>query len=118
MQIIAQTSSSQYGMQTIDICALGKYVEKSYNKIKKELEEEFESKLSKDVIEKLIKIRLNNEIVSGIQMLEYQINTLITSNGKTPNVAWFLNLDSEKPYAKENALLIEEIIKRRYKLNK
>ena len=115
MQIIAQTSSSQYGMQTIDICSLGKYVKKSYNKIKQEIEKEFEKELSKEVIEKLTNVRLEKEIVSGIQMLEYQINTLITSNGRTPNVAWFLNINSDDLYAKENAILIEEILKRRYK---
>lgn len=115
MQIIAQTSSSQYGTQTIDICSLGKYVKKSYNKIKKELEEEFKKELSGDLIEKLTTKRLEKEITSGIQMLEYQINTLITSNGRTPNVAWFLNLNSNDLYEKENAMLIEEILKRRYK---
>ena len=115
MQIIAQTSSSQYGMQTIDICSLGKYVQKSYNKIKKEIEQEFEKELSKEVIEKLTNTRLEKEVISGIQMLEYQINTLITSNGRTPNVAWFLNINSDDSYANENAILIEEILKRRYK---
>ena len=115
MQIIAQTSSSQYGMQTIDICALGKYVKKSYEKIKNEIKEEFEKELSAELIERLALKRLEKEITSGIQMLEYQINTLITSNGNTPNVAWFLNIDANDLYAKENAMLIEEILKRRYK---
>lgn len=115
MQIIAQTSSSQYGMQTIDISSLGKYIKKSYDKIKKELTEEFDGKLSSDIIERLTQKRLENEIISGVQMLEYQINTLITSNGKTPNIAWFLNINESDPYAKENAILIEEILKRRYK---
>lgn len=115
MQIIAQTSSSQYGMQTIDICSLGKYVQKSYNKIKNELTEEFGKELSSSIIERLTSNRLEKEITSGIQMMEYQINTLITSNGNTPNVAWFLNLRENDKYAKENALLIEEILKRKYK---
>lgn len=115
MQIIAQTSSSQYGMQTIDICSLGKYVQKSYNKIKNELIEEFGKELSLPIIEELTSNRLKKEITSGIQMMEYQINTLITSNGNTPNVAWFLNIDENDEYAKENAILIEEILKRKYK---
>ncbi len=115
MQIIAQTSSSQYGMQTIDICSLGKYIKKSYDRIQKELQEEFKEELSSEIIDRLSLKRLEKEITSGIQMLEYQINTLITSNGKTPNVAWFLNLDAEDLYKKENAMLIEEILKRRYK---
>ena len=115
MQIIAQTSSSQYGMQTIDICSLGKYVKKSYEKIKNEIKEEFNKELSDSIIERLTLVRLEKEISSGIQMMEYQINTLITSNGNTPNVAWFLNIDSNNPYEKENAKLIEEILKRKYK---
>ena len=115
MQIIAQTSSSQYGMQTIDICSLGKYIRKSYNKIKSELKEEFNNELSDNVIEKLTCIKLEKEIASGIQMMEYQINTLITSNGSIPNVAWFLNIESNNQYEKENSILIEEILKRIYK---
>ena len=115
MQIIEQTSSSQCGMQTIDVCALGKYVRKSYESIKKTLGEEFQKELSNDLIEKLATKRLHKEITSGIQMLEYQINTLITSNGSTPKVALFLNLDKNDEYIEENKLIIEEILKRRYK---
>ena len=115
MQIIAQTSSSQYGMQTIDVSCLGKYVQKSYNRIKNELEEEFKEDLTKEIIEKLTVNKLQKEVTSGVQMLEYQINTLITSNGSTPNIAWFLNINGNDLYAKENAMIIEEILKRRYK---
>ncbi len=115
MQIIEHVASCQCGMQTIDVSSLGKYVKKSYNKIKKELEEEFEKELSTEIIEKLIEKRLKKEIVSGIQMLEYQVNTLITSNGCIPNVALYLNLDSNDLYIKENSIIIEEILKRRYK---
>ena len=115
MQIIEQTSSSQSGMQTIDVKALGKYVRKSHDTIKGVLEEEFQKELSNDVIEKLTSQRLKKEITSGVQMLEYQINTLITSNGSTPNVALFINLDKDDEYIEENKLIIEEILKRRYK---
>lgn len=115
MQIIAQTSSSQYGMQTIDISALGKYIRKSYNTIKNELINEFKDELSSNIIEKIIQNRLEKEITAGVQMMEYQINTLITSNGRIPNIAWFLNIEENDIYSKENAMLIEEILKRRYK---
>ena len=115
MQIIEQVASCQCGMQTLDISCLGKYVKKSNNKIKQELEDEFGDELSKIIIEKLMEKRLKKEIVSGIQMLEYQINTLITSNGSIPNVALYLNLDSNDPYIKENSMIIEETLKRRYK---
>ena len=115
MQIIEQVASCQCGIQTIDVSSLGKYVQKSYLKIKKELEEEFENELTNEIIEKLAQKRLNKEIVSGVQMLEYQINTLITSNGSIPNVALYLNLDNNSEYKKENSIIIEEILKRRYK---
>ena len=115
MQIIEQVASCQCGIQTIDVSSLGKYVKKSYDKIKKELEEEFENELTSEIIEKLIQKRLHKEIVSGIQMLEYQINTLITSNGSIPNVAVYLNLENNKEFKKENSIIIEEILKRRYK---
>ena len=115
MQIIEQVASCQCGIQTIDVSSLGKYVKKSYNKIKAELEEEFEKELSNEIIEKLTEERLKKEITSGIQMIEYQINTLITSNGCIPNVALYLNLDDNDLYKKENSIIIEEILKRRYK---
>ena len=115
MQIIEQVASCQCGVQTIDISCLGKYVQKSYLKIKKDLEEEFEKELTDELIEKLTKKKLNKEIVSGVQMLEYQINTLITSNGSIPNVAVYLNLDNNSEYKKENSIIIEEILKRKYK---
>ena len=110
MEIIAQASSSQYGMHTIDVSCLGKYARKSYNKIKKEFEE-----LEVKDLEKIILVKLREEIIAGIQMLEYQINTLITSNGRIPNVVLYLNLDENDEYIKENAIIIEEILNRRFK---
>ena len=115
MEIIAQVSSSQYGMHTIDISALGKYARKSHDKIKKEIEEKLCSELSEDKTEELVNEKLRHEITAGIQMMEYQINTLITSNGKIPNVVLFLNIDENDKYIKENAIIIEEILKRRLK---
>ena len=114
MEIIAQVSSSQYGMHTIDVSALGKYARKSYDKIKKGLEN-LEEQISICKSDEIIKQKLREEITSGIQMMEYQINTLITSNGKIPNVVLFLNLDEENEYIEENAIIIEEILKRRLK---
>ena len=115
MEIIAQVSSSQYGTHTIDICSLGKYAQKSYNNIKKEIEEEICNKLPQEKVKELADQKLRKEITAGIQMMEYQINTLITSNGRIPNVALFLNLDEDDRYLKENAIIVEEILKRRYK---
>ena len=113
-QIIAAVASNQYGGQSVDISHLGKYVRRSYEKFKKEIETEFGNELSKDMIEKLAHQRLRKEVSSGVQTIQYQINTLITTNGQSPFVTLFLNLKKDDPYIKENAMVIEEIIKQRY----
>ncbi len=113
-QIIAAVASNQYGGQSVDISHLGKYVRKSYEKFKKEIETEFGNELSKDMIEKLAHQRLRKEVSSGVQTIQYQINTLMTTNGQSPFVTLFLNLKKDDPYIKENAMVIEEIIRQRY----
>ena len=113
-QIIAAVASNQYGGQSVDISHLGKYVRKSYNKFKKEIEEEFGDELSPEMIEKLTNQRLKREISAGVQTIQYQINTLMTTNGQSPFVTIFLNLKKDDPYIKENAMIIEEILKQRY----
>ncbi len=114
-QIIAAVASNQYGGQSVDIRHLGKYVRKSYEKFKKELVDEFSDKLSADMIEELAKQRLKKEISAGVQTIQYQINTLMTTNGQSPFVTLFLNLDKDDEYIEENAMIIEEILKQRYK---
>ena len=113
-QIIAAVASNQYGGQSVDISHLGKYVRRSYEKFKKEIETEFGNELSKDMIEKLAHQRLRKEVSSGVQTIQYQINTLMTTNGQSPFVTLFLNLKKDDPYIKENAMVIEEVIKQRY----
>lgn len=113
-QIIANVASNQYGEQSVDISHLGKYIRKSYNKLKKEIEEEFSEDLTPKMIEKIVHQRLKKEVSSGVQTIEYQINTLMTTNGQSPFVTLFLNLKKDDPYIKENAMLIEEILKQRY----
>ena len=114
-QIIAAVASNQYGGQSVDIRHLGKYVRKSYDKFKKELEEEFSDKLSTDMIEEIANQRLRKEVSSGVQTIQYQINTLMTTNGQSPFVTLFLNLDKDDEYIEENAMIIEEVLKQRYK---
>ncbi len=114
-QIIAAVASNQYGGQSVDIRHLGKYVRKSYDKFKKELEEEFSDKLSADMIEEIAQQRLKKEISAGVQTIQYQINTLMTTNGQSPFVTLFLNLDKDDEYIEENAMIIEEVLKQRYK---
>ena len=113
-QIIAAVASNQYGGQSVDISHLGKYVRKSYEKFKKEIENEFGDELESEMIEKLANQRLRKEVASGVQTIQYQINTLMTTNGQSPFVTIFLNLKKDDPYIKENAMVIEEIIKQRY----
>jgi len=113
-QIIAAVASNQYGGQSVDVSHLGKYVRRSYEKFKKEIEKEFGKELNKDMIERLAMQRLRKEISAGVQTIQYQINTLMTTNGQSPFVTLFLNLKKDDPYIKENAMVIEEIIKQRY----
>ena len=113
-QIIATVASSQYGGQSVDIRHLGKYLRKSKEKFKNELEEKYSKKLSKEIIDEMVNDRLKEELSAGVQTLQYQINTLITTNGQSPFVTIFLNLQEDDPYIEENAMIIEEIIKQRY----
>ena len=112
-QIIAAVASNQYGGQSVDIKHLGKYLRKSYNKYKKQIEEKYKGKLSGSTIEELVDARVRHELESGVQTIQYQINTLMTTNGQTPFVTLFLHLDEKDPYVKENAMIIEEILKQR-----
>ena len=112
-QIIASVASSQYGGQSVDVRHLGKYLRKSYNKYKKRYTEEFGDKIDPDTLEKLITERLKDELKSGVQTIQYQINTLMTTNGQSPFVTLFLNLREDDEYIKENAMIIEEILRQR-----
>ena len=112
-QIIAAVASNQYGGQSVDIKHLGKYLRKCYNKYKKQIEEKYKGKLSGSTIEELVDARVRHELESGVQTIQYQINTLMTTNGQTPFVTLFLHLEENDPYIKENAMIIEEILKQR-----
>ena len=112
-QIIAAVASGQYGGQSINISHLGKYLrysrDKYYNRYKKEF-----SELNDEMINRLVEERIREELRSGVQTIQYQINTLMTTNGQSPFVTLFLDIDSEKEYQDEVALIIEEILKQRY----
>ena len=113
-QIIAAVASNQYGGQSVDMIHLGKYLRKSYNKFRKEIETKYKGKIREDVIEDLVQTRLKTELKAGVQTIQYQINTLMTTNGQSPFVTLFLHLDEKDPYIKENAMIIEEILRQRY----
>ena len=113
-QIIASVASSQYGGQSVDISHLGKYLRKSRDKFIKHLNEEFGGEFTKEEIEKIVADRLQDELRSGVQTIQYQINTLMTTNGQSPFVTIFLNLKEGDEYIEENAMIIEEILRQRY----
>ncbi len=112
-QIIAAVASSQYGGQSVDISHLGKYLRKSHDKLKNKYKESFGDTLSDDEIEKMVNIGLEDELKSGVQTIQYQINTLMTTNGQSPFVTLFLNLKQDDEYIEENAMIIEEILTQR-----
>mgnify|MGYP005783042991 CR=1 FL=1 len=111
-QIIAAVACSQYGGQSVDIRHLGKYLRKSKEKFERQLRE-LEPNMDKKTFDDIIAYRLKDELASGIQTIQYQINTLMTTNGQSPFVTLFLYLDKDDPYLEENALIIEEILKQR-----
>ncbi|WP_256637945.1 anaerobic ribonucleoside-triphosphate reductase [Turicibacter bilis] len=109
-QIIAQVASSQYGGQSIDIRHLGKYLRRSRDKYVAMLEGVISSKAE---LSQTVEALMAKELASGVQTIQYQINTLMTTNGQSPFVTLFLNLDETDEYAQEVALIIEEILKQR-----
>ena len=113
-QIIANVASNQYGGQSVDIRHLGKYLRKSYDKFKRNILRECEGEnVSDELVEKLVQERLREELKSGVQTIQYQINTLMTTNGQSPFVTLFLYLMDGDPYIEENAMIIEEILRQR-----
>lgn len=112
-QIISAVASSQYGGQSVDLCHLGKYLRKSYNKFIDHLQDKFGNSLSEEEIVAIAKDRLQDELRSGVQTIQYQINTLMTTNGQSPFVTLFLHLADDDEYIEENAMIIEEILRQR-----
>lgn len=112
-QIISSVASSQYGGQSVDVRHLGKYLRKSYYKYKTRFEEQFGDQVSADIIEEMVQERVQDELRSGVQTIQYQINTLMTTNGQSPFVTLFLYLDETDEYIKENAQIIAEILRQR-----
>ena len=112
-QIIASVASSQYGGQSVDMIHLGKYLRKSYEKYKKIFEDNFAGKVDDETLEAMIQERLNDELKSGVQTMQYQINTLMTTNGQSPFVTLFLHLDPNDEYIEENARIIVEVLRQR-----
>lgn len=112
-QIIASVASSQYGGQSINLKHLGKYLRVSKEKFYKELKTKHGDQMSEELINEIVEDRLQTELSAGVQTIQYQINTLMTTNGQSPFVTLFLELDEKDPYIEETAMIIQEILKQR-----
>ena len=123
-QIIAQVASSQYGGQSISLAHLAPFVDISRQKIKKEVEHELcsiadtllEGKELENVINKIAEERLKKEIEKGIQTIQYQITTLMTTNGQAPFITLFMYLNEAHNQREKDdlAMLIEEELRQSY----
>lgn len=118
-QIIAQVASSQYGGQSISLTHLAPFVDVSRKKIQKELrsvEEKTGIKFTSEQFTEIVNSRLRDEITRGVQTIQYQVVTLMTTNGQSPFVTVFMYLNEAKnEQEKEDlALIIEEVLKQRY----
>ena len=112
-QIIACVASNQYGGQSVDLRHLGKYLRKSREKFRAHIAYECAGRVDEETMERLVNDQLQCELKNGVQTLQYQINTLMTTNGQSPFVTLFLNLQEDDPYAEENAMIIHEVLRQR-----
>ena len=117
-QIIAAIASSQYGGQSVDISKLGKYLRKTYDKYYKKymlhyLNQGKTEEEAKEIVEDLAKMRRDEDLVAGVQTIQYQINTLMTTNGQSPFVTIYMHVKDNDPYKYEVADIISEILKQR-----
>lgn len=113
-QIIASVASSQYGGQSVDVRHLGKYLRRSREKFESRARMVMGENVEEELLQAVVDERLHEELKAGVQTIQYQINTLMTTNGQSPFVTLFLNLREDDPYIKENAMIIEEILRQRY----
>ncbi|NBI69096.1 anaerobic ribonucleoside-triphosphate reductase [Pseudoflavonifractor sp. 60] len=112
-QIIACVASNQYGGQSVDLRHLGKYLRRSREKFRAHIAYECAGKVDDATVDRLVEDRVRDELKNGVQTLQYQINTLMTTNGQSPFVTLFLNLQEGDPYIEENALIIAEVLRQR-----
>ena len=113
-QIIASVASSQYGGQSVNIAHLGKYLRRTKEKYISQCKEQFGDSIDEATKNRFVEMRLQESLKAGVQTIQYQINTLMTTNGQSPFVTLFLYLDDKDEYIEENAMIIEEVLKQRY----
>ena len=119
-QIIAQVASSQYGGQSISLTALAPFVDISRQRIKDELRREWSQcgfKTDENKIAEIAEERLQKEINKGVQTIQYQVETLLTTNGQAPFITVFMYLNEAKNEQEKHdlAMIIEETLKQRHK---
>ena len=119
-QIIAQVASCQYGGQSISLTHLAPFVDVSRKKIRKQVEaelNEIDDNITDEKISQITEKRLREEVKNGVQMIQYQVVTLMTTNGQAPFVTVFMYLNEAKneQEKKDLALIIEETLRQRYK---
>ena len=118
-QIIAQVASNQYGGQSISLTHLAPFVDVSRKKIRKLVEAEMAeigAQPSGEVLSRLVENRLRDEIKKGVQTIQYQVVTLLTTNGQAPFITVFMYLNEARSEQekKDLALIIEEMLLQRY----
>ena len=118
-QIIAQVASNQYGGQSISLTHLAPFVEVSRKKIRREVEEELHEagiEPTEEMVTKIAEKRVREEIARGVQTIQYQVVTLMTTNGQAPFVTVFMYLNEARneQEKKDLAVIIEEVLKQRY----
>ena len=118
-QIIAQVASNQYGGQSISLAHLAPFVDVSRKKIYAEVQEEvkvFGCQPSEEAIHEVVENRLRKEVTKGVQTIQYQVITLMTTNGQAPFLTVFMYLNEAKSdrEKKDLAMIIEETLKQRY----
>ena len=118
-QIVAQVASAQYGGQSISLAHLAPFVDISRKKIIKRLREEFRNsgaEVSEEVLAQIAEMEVREEVKKGVQTIQYQVLTLMTTNGQTPFVTVFMYLNEAKNEQEKSdlAMIIEETLKQRY----
>ena len=128
-QIIAQVASCQYGGQSISLSHLAPFVDVSRKKIREEVETEFENLKERypamqsmsdedreDYISEIVEGRIRKEVTKGVQTIQYQVTTLMTTNGQAPFITVFMYLgEVDDPVTKKDlAMIIEEVVLQRY----
>lgn len=115
-QVVAIIASNQYGGQSIAIKHLGKYLAISRERFRIENRQRWESvglSFTEDQLNGVVEQQLRYELEQGVQTIQYQFQTLVTTNGQSPFVTLFMQLDENDPYIEETAMIIEEILKQR-----